>query len=243
MERNRSGNKQNRARGQEDFYIDLLCHDINNMNQVAIGYMELAIENVKQGICDPALLAKPMAVLKDSSKLLDSVRKIQRVKAGGQRLETVDLGRLLEGIVAQYSSIPDRDVTLRYVPVEGRMVIASELLKDVFNNLIGNAIKHSSGPVTISICLAEISRRGKNYHRVDIADDGPGIPDAMKAKVFERFARGSTRAMGKGLGLYLVKALIDSFHGRVWVEDRVKGDYRKGCNFVVVLPADKGHPS
>jgi signal transduction histidine kinase len=40
-----------------------------------------------------------------------------------------------------------------------------------------------------------------------------------------------------GLGLYLVKTLVDSFGGRVWVEDRVIGDYSKGARFVVVLPA------
>jgi signal transduction histidine kinase len=43
-------------------------------------------------------------------------------------------------------------------------------------------------------------------------------------------------ARGMGLGLYLVKTLVDSFGGRIWVEDRVFGDFSKGARFVVVLP-------
>src|SRR5208337_43325 len=61
------------ARNQAEFYIDLLSHDINNMNQVAMGYLELAIEKVKQGKYDPALFAKPMAMIKNSSELIENV--------------------------------------------------------------------------------------------------------------------------------------------------------------------------
>ena len=52
-----------------------------------------------------------------------------------------------------------------------------------------------------------------------------------------RFQRGATKASGRGLGLYLVKTLVDDYHGRVWVEDRVPGDYKKGAQFVVRLLA------
>lgn len=48
--------------------------------------------------------------------------------------------------------------------------------------------------------------------------------------------RGNTKARGKGPGLYLVKKLVDDYHGAVWVEDRVPGDYAKGAKFVIMLP-------
>jgi signal transduction histidine kinase len=69
-----------------------------------------------------------------------------------------------------------------------------------------------------------------------IDDNGPGIPDDMKERVFNRMQRGDTKASGSGLGLYLVKTLVDSYGGKVWVEDRVKGDYGKGARFMVMLP-------
>jgi len=70
-----------------------------------------------------------------------------------------------------------------------------------------------------------------------VEDNGPGIQDELKKKVFSRLNRGRTRAAGSGLGLYLVKTLVKDFKGSVWVEDRVTGDYSKGCRFIVQLPA------
>jgi signal transduction histidine kinase len=59
----------------------------------------------------------------------------------------------------------------------------------------------------------------------------------MKEKIFNRLQHGETKARGMGLGLYLVKSLMESYCGKVWVEDRVQGDYTKGSRFVVMLPA------
>jgi signal transduction histidine kinase len=58
----------------------------------------------------------------------------------------------------------------------------------------------------------------------------------MKARLFNRFQPGQTATSGKGLGLYLVKTLVEGFHGTVQVEDRVPGDHRGGSRFVITLP-------
>ncbi|WP_424359728.1 sensor histidine kinase [Methanocella sp. MCL-LM] len=62
-------------------------------------------------------------------------------------------------------------------------------------------------------------------------------------KIFERFSRGNTRAKGSGLGLYLVKTIVESHGGRVWVEDRMAGSSRQGSRFVVRLPAGEAGES
>lgn len=231
--------KGEEAKNRADFYIDLLCHDINNMNQAALGYLELASDMLSQGKYDPALLAKPIEILKNGSQLVESVRKIQKANFGGQQLEKLDLGALLKGVISQYSSVPGRDVSIIYEPAEGGMVMASELLKDVFSNLIGNSIKHSSGPLNINISLSEVVEANRAYYRVDISDDGPGIPDELKKTIFDHFSGGAWKPEYKGLGLYIVKALVNSFNGSVWVEDRVPGDHTRGARFVVLLPAAK----
>jgi signal transduction histidine kinase len=95
-------------------------------------------------------------------------------------------------------------------------------------------------PPVVAIRLEKTSADGRKYCHVSVEDNGPGIPDDMKQAVFGRMRRGDTKARGSGLGLYLVKTLVESYGGRVWVEDRVPGDRSKGCRFVVLLPVASG---
>jgi signal transduction histidine kinase len=81
--------------------------------------------------------------------------------------------------------------------------------------------------------------QGEIFCRIVIEDTGPDIPDEQKPGIFERAGREQAKLTGKGLGLYLVKTLVDDFRGRVWVEDRVPGDYKQGSRFVIMLPAAK----
>ena len=110
-------------------------------------------------------------------------------------------------------------------------------MKELFSNLLDNSIKHSEGPLTVWINVRSIYETGREYHRVEIDDDGPGIQDRMKENVFSRTWRGRTKGVGKGLGLFLVRRLAESLEGQVWVEDRVSGRADMGARFVVLLPA------
>jgi len=76
----------------------------------------------------------------------------------------------------------------------------------------------------------------KQHCVVCIEDNGPGIPDDVKDQLFIGHQRGKV-ITGGGLGLYLVKTLMEDFHGKVSVEDRVPGDYTRGCRFIITLPA------
>jgi len=165
------------------------------------------------------------------------VSKIQSVKSGSIRPEDVDIGQMIAEVVNAYENIPGRDVVIRYTPVYGYMVKACELFQDVIVNLIDNAIKHSTGPLFINIGIEEVIEDGDKYYRVFIEDNGPGIPEDRKQEIFERYKRGDTKARGRGLGLYLVKTLVEDFGGKVWAEDRVPGDYGKGSKLVLMLPA------
>ena len=115
-------------------------------------------------------------------------------------------------------------------------VKANPLLKDVFTNIIGNAIKHSKGKASISVDVNEIDKNGHTLCLIPIEDDGPGIPDELKEKIFHRFNRGQTDVKGTGLGLCLVKTMINNFGGQVKVENRIPGDYKLGSRFLVYLP-------
>jgi signal transduction histidine kinase len=210
-------------------------HDINNMNQVVAGYLETAAGMVRPEEPSAAFIGRSLAVLHNSSRLIGNLRNVQQATGKKLKLEAVDLDSMLSQVISEYSLVPGRDVTIRYEPAEG-YVMANQLLKDVFLNIVGNAIKHSSGPVNVEVRACRREDGGKCYLEVTIEDDGPGIPDVRKRSIFSRTDR-SLKAMGGGLGLYIVKSLVEGFDGRVHVEDRVRGDHSKGCRFIVRLPA------
>ncbi len=225
------------AKEQAELYIDLLSHDISNMNASIKGYLELALEKMDIEEKNKQYFTKPMDIIETSNRLIENVRKIQQVEGHEAKHGMIDIGWLLEDVRAEAEKFPGREVRISYKTTIKKFVIASELLRDVFDNLITNAIKHSTGPVEISIFLAKMFENGREYYKVSVEDDGPGIPDEMKSKLFQRKQRGRSKTAGSGLGLFLVRKLVEDFQGRVWVEDRVPGDHTRGAKFVVLLPA------
>jgi PAS domain S-box-containing protein len=225
------------AKAQAELYLDLMGHDINNFNQVGIGFLEMALDRLKLSGADREMIAKPLEMMQESSRLIANVKKLQRARSAETRLVPVDLGSVLSDVVSRYRQVPGRDITIDYVPCQGCEVIADDLLKDVFDNIVGNAVKHSEWPLTIRVTARRMQKDGKACFSIAIEDIGPGITDAIKRELTTLFQRGTTKKIGRGLGLYLVKTLIESYHGDITVEDRVPGDYTKGTRFIVTLPA------
>jgi PAS domain S-box-containing protein len=226
---------------QAELYLDLMGHDISNMHQIVMGQLELAQEVMDDEGGLKAeykeLIDTSLKTLNRSAQLIANVRKLQSMRRGEFKEESIDLNDLLSNIVKEHEFMLPAN-SIRFVGDGPRRVLANKLLHDVFSNLVGNAIKHSNGNgVNINISLENAIENGKNYYKVMVEDTGPGISDNMKDKVFNRLERGQTTKRGLGLGLYIVKSLVESYQGRVWVEDRVQGDHTKGSRFIVLLPA------
>ncbi|BAI61881.1 putative histidine kinase [Methanocella paludicola SANAE] len=240
-ERKRAQNALQDAKDQVELYVDLMGHDINNMNQISLGFLELAHNIIemegKLGEDNIVLLDRAMDSLNNSSQLIDSVRKLQREKMGLYEPEVLSVGSIIEDTIKQFKRIPGRDVKITCNAPGDYRVRANVLLKDVFTNLVGNAVKHSKGALVVNIGVSRVIDNGKIYCRIDVEDDGPGIPDTLKSTLFDRLSLTTTRAKGKGFGLCLIKMLVDDYRGKFWVEDRVAGDYTRGARFVVMLPA------
>lgn len=146
----------------------------------------------------------------------------------------VDLLHIANEVVqATRAAQPVRALRLRTEGSAAPVVIGDEMrLRQVLGNLVGNACKYSDGEVVVTV---DSSRAG--WVRAAVADSGPGIPDAEKSRVFERFYRGDpsrTRsAGGSGLGLSIVAAIVSALGGSVSVRDNSP----TGAIFDVWLPA------
>ncbi|NLM29924.1 MAG: HAMP domain-containing histidine kinase [Methanomicrobiales archaeon] len=194
-----------------NFFLDVMVHDINNANAVAIGYTQFLVDTLEGE--QQKMAQKMLAGLQQSSSIVGRVATLREAREGGAALVRVDLDRVIRAQMADHP-----EVRIRY---EGSsvFVLADDLLPAVFSNLIGNAVKFGGPDVDIVIRVEECG----DEVRVSVEDTGPGIPDTVKDSLFGRFWKGSGHLSGLGLGLYICRTLIERYGGRIRAEDRVEG--------------------
>ncbi len=147
-------------------------------------------------------------------------------------IEAVDLGRLvatrLEVLDAAAGA---RQITIKPSIGDGcRVQAVPALLDRVVDNLVGNAVKYTLSGDTIEV---DVSRSSNQVHLV-VRDHGPGIPEDGLARVFDRFYRvPGTEVVGAGLGLALVREVVDWHGGCITIESEIG----VGSAFTVSLPA------
>ncbi len=144
--------------------------------------------------------------------------------------EQLDLGEVVDSAVRDFE-VPSYLKRLRVdFNRKGSFPIsAHRMIKDIFLNLLGNAIKYC--PENSQIDL-EIVDQGVNWV-ISVKDRGPGIPEENKENIFLRFEQlAKNDFRGHGLGLAIAKQIVDMHRGKIWVEDRAGG----GSQFFVQLP-------
>ncbi|MHA1716682.1 MAG: sensor histidine kinase, partial [Promethearchaeota archaeon] len=114
---------------------------------------------------------------------------------------------------------------------------ANELIRDIFENIIINAIKfNKNDEIEIYINISKIKINQREYIKFEFKDNGIGVPDHLKPIIFNRFDLADENIKYFGLGLTLVKRILDLYSGNIWVEDRIPGSPEKGSNFIFIIP-------
>ena len=224
---------------------DLMTHDINNFNQGIMGYIELLLQDKRLEEGQRSYAERALLQVRNNARLIDNIRKLAKVRM----MSDADFVPMdLHAVVSQAAEVvskanPDRKITLVSQLISDMYFVnANEFIHELFQNIISNAVKFdASKRVKIEVTISEEAMAAGASWVVSVADRGRGIPDDRKSAVFERFATGMTGIKGFGLGLSIVKSIVDNYGGRIWVEDRVKGDFTKGTVFKIVLP--KAHPA
>jgi signal transduction histidine kinase len=165
------------------------------------------------------------------TRLLTDLLDVSRIDAGRleMRRQVVDLGRAVRRAVAGAVASGEPEDRFR-VLLRGQLPETwadPDKIDQVVGNLVENALRHGAGTITITV---EPAGAGS---QILVEDEGEGVPEQAAKRVFTRFWRGSDRRGGTGLGLYIVKGLVEAHAGTVQVGRAAGG----GARFRVVLPA------
>jgi signal transduction histidine kinase len=239
----RSRKKYERAYQRINFYKDIFSHDIGNILQ----NLQSSIDLIKLYLNDPNKVNEIDKVLKiynsqikKAEKLISNVKKISQIEEHQIDLRPVDSLEVLNKSIKHIKSFfKSRKIEFKIIPIHknDKLVKANDLLFDVFDNILRNAIIYNkSSIVKITIRFSELIENKTTYIKIEFMDNGMGIPDVRKKSIFERGDVKIEKARGIGVGLPFCKMIIDLFKGKIWVEDRIEGNPEKGTNFIVMIP-------
>lgn len=215
-------------------FISIVSHELRTPVAGVVGFLQTTADHwtvmsddARREAVDRAL-ANARRLYLFSQEILDSSRLGDGKMVGD--LDVVDLrGELEVAVAARRELSPERLVAL-WVPDEPVFIQAADnRIRQVFSNLLDNAIKHSpaSSPVAVRM---ELEADAVVVH---VSDEGPGLPPGELERVFERFVRGrGTTVQGTGLGLHICRQIVEAHHGQIWAES---ADGR-GATFSVRLP-------
>ena len=233
------------AYNRAEFYKDLFAHDISNILQHILSAMELSdlLINNPENLKD---IQANLNIIKDQvnrgAKLVSNVRKLSQLEEYRKSIKPMDIVNTINNtIIFIKDSYQERDFDIQVDSISNEVYVpANDLIRDVFDNILINAVKHNVNPkVEIIVRFSREVFEKIQYLKIEFVDNGEGIEDARKDTIFKRAYNEDKSVSGMGLGLSLVKKIIDSFNGKIWVEDKVKNDFSKGSNFIILLPVEK----
>ena len=204
--RKRAEEELSDAKAQAELYLDLMGHDINNMHQIALGYLELARE---MPACEGQTesLDKSIQVLHRRARLIQNVKKLKNLrKMARSRQRKSTCARCSSDIQGEFGAVPNKSVSLNLNGMRALLVswlTSCCMMCSPIWSSTRSSIRGSSADIFIKLEVGGKELDQWQYCRVSVEDNGPGIPDDNKSTIFNRALKGTAKAKGMGLGLVL----------------------------------------
>ncbi|MFX1550409.1 MAG: ATP-binding protein [Promethearchaeota archaeon] len=237
-----SENKYREAYNRANFYRDLFAHDINNILHIIGSSMELISHHIRDSEKSKIIQEVENIInnqVERGAKLVSNVHTLSKLEEEEIHAQPTEICELMrKAIEFVKKSYNNRNINISIDCIEEHVIVnANELLQDVFENFLLNAVKYNeNSEIFIIIKVSKTELGGPKYNKIELIDNGVGIPNERKYSIFKQDNRKLKGTKGMGLGLSLVNKIIQTFGGKIWVEDKVKGDFTQGSNFVILLP-------
>lgn len=228
-----------RRNEQQDTFLNAMTHEL----KTPIASIKLYLETLKtREVTDEKRREFYDVMLDDSNRLLNTVEQVlqtsrTREKKRQLNISEISLGKLLGECAKIVQTRYKLDETaIKFTEPADEIKISGDAaeLQIVFTNLLDNAVKYSAETPRISI---RVKNSGDKKVQIFIKDNGIGLVSSELKRIFKRFYRVANLSMqgkkGTGLGLFIVKSIIEKHGGKIWADSKGEG---KGSTFIVQLP-------
>lgn len=221
---------------EKNNFLGMVSHDLRNPLNGISGYTNIILEEF-QDLKEEEVqyyLGNIDDCVQRMLGLISNLLDVNAIESGNRKLsfEKFDLIGPLQSIVNDFqNSAKEKEINLIYTPFEGECIVYGDMntSKQILENLISNAIKYSPPNKNVYVNINKVDEKV----RCEVKDEGPGLNEDDKQKLFGKFARLSAQPTADesstGLGLFIVKKLIEEMNGKVWCES----EHGKGANFIV----------
>ncbi len=225
----------------KDELVQNVSHELRTPLTFVKGYVDLLMDG-DAGLLQPDQQEYLQIVsdkTDDITRIIEDIITLQRIDSGNLQTEVTSMADLLQTAVVNHRLVADKkglSISCTMPPKQkGLVSVDKGRINQVLDNLIGNAFKFSPDGGTIHLSLLEDAENVL----VSVVDEGIGMSAEKHQRIFERFYQidGSSRRRfgGTGIGLAIVKRIIDAHEGKIWVESEVN----KGSAFFFTLPIVK----
>lgn len=212
-------------------FLYMTSHDLKGPLATIIGLTLIA----KQDIKDSKALDYFKLIERSTRKLDNSLMglvRIMQIKNNEFYYTEVNVGQLINEVIHSSYAVDFSYHAQFNLNIPDDLIITSdkEMLKTIFQKLIDNALKyfHPSQNPEVDICIYNLEKS----IQIIFADRGKGINEKHIDKIFDMFYRGDVNSKGSGLGLYIVKSIVEKFNGKIKASNRHRG----GAEFTIDLP-------
>ncbi len=222
-----------------EFFIDLLTHDVSSQTMITYSCLEeLKFVIDKKDEDSQFFMQTAFQSLLRAQMVIDQVKLLSKIKSLHDGDYTpIDLcGVVNRSITSVKGMFSDEKIEISTsFPKKHCFVQGTTILDNCIINLLQNAVLADQNPIKmVEVIISDV--QDSNQWKIDVIDHGEGIPDSNKEKIFQRWFRARSEKRGSGLGLYIVKTILEKFGGEISVSNRIIGDYTQGTHFEISLP-------
>lgn len=223
---------------EKNEFLGIVAHDLKNPISAFQGLASVLQETSES----PEMVREISEVmLQSADKMLELVKNlldVNQIERGGRKydLQPINTAWLIVPIVESYLPRAEtKNITLHCMPPDENIICLADNLafSQIMDNIISNAVKYSPHGKNIWVTIEQITDKV----RISVRDEGPGFSEDDKTRLFGKFARLSAQPTGgehsTGLGLSIVKKMVEAMNGNVWCESELG----HGATFFVEFPA------